>query len=54
MAEGRLRAVAELRSKLADRCPALLQARQRDLHAPAGDVLHGRLTDQLGEASREG
>src|SRR6266540_70000 len=53
MAEGRLGAVAELRGKFADGGRALLEACQRDVHAPAGDVLHGRLTDQLGKPSRE-
>src|SRR5215470_13277168 len=41
VAEGRLRAVAELRGELVDGDRALLQARQRDLHAPAGDALSG-------------
>ena len=54
MTEGRLRAVAELGGELADGGRALLQACQREMHAPAGEVLHGRLTDQLGEAGREG
>jgi hypothetical protein len=54
MAEGRLGGVARLGGELVDGGRALLQAGQRDLHTPAGEVLHGWLADQLGEAGREG
>src|SRR5829696_3211314 len=52
-AEGGLRLVAEAERKLAERGVVLLQPRDRGVHPPAGDVVHGRLADEFREACGE-
>src|SRR5215212_2306192 len=49
-AECGLRLVAEAESQLAERGIVLLQPRDRGVHSPAGDVMHGRLADEFREA----
>src|SRR5215207_5365269 len=52
-AEGSLRLVAEAERKLAERAVVLLQPRDRGVHSPARDVVHGRLADEFPEACGE-